>query len=172
MCRGCGYEATNLVGRRRTSITVHPQSSVCASARSGYERYSIHAPREVTDVKELVLRFLRSGGQWGMGVSTCSAFSLPHTHTSDFIALPSLSTPTPHPHELGTSTRAVCKFSAKFLHSPQRFSAILHNYPPPFSTATLLPSFKNGLSTLARPRRLFLDTHRLRGCRMGEPGSS
>ena len=67
MCRGCGYEATNLVGKRRTSITVHPQSSVCASARSGYERYSIHAPREVTNVTELVLRVLRSGGTMGDG---------------------------------------------------------------------------------------------------------
>ena len=49
------------LSRRRSSITVHPQSAV-ASARSGYERHSIHAPREMTNVKELILRVLRSGG--------------------------------------------------------------------------------------------------------------
>ena len=49
------------LSRRRSSITVHPQFAV-ASARSGYEHHSIHAPREVTNVKELILRVLRSGG--------------------------------------------------------------------------------------------------------------
>ena len=48
--------------RRRSSITLHPQSTVFASARSGCERYSIHAPREVNKLEELVLRVSRSGG--------------------------------------------------------------------------------------------------------------
>ena len=53
------------LSRRRSSITVHPQSTVCASARSGCERYSIHAPREVTKLEQLILRLLRSGGTEG-----------------------------------------------------------------------------------------------------------
>ena len=62
------------LSRRRSSITVHPQSTVCASARSGYER--IHAPKEVTKLEELVLRVCELGGWRGIGVSTCSACSL------------------------------------------------------------------------------------------------
>ena len=50
------------LSRQRSSITVHPQSTVCASARSECKRYSIHAPREVNKLAELVLHVLRSGG--------------------------------------------------------------------------------------------------------------
>ena len=73
----CGYEATKL-SRRRSSITVHPQSTVFASARSGYERCGIHALREVTKLEELVPRVLRIGGWRGIRVNTCSECSLPH----------------------------------------------------------------------------------------------
>ena len=65
------------LSRRRSSIIVHPQSTVCASARSGHKRYSIHAPREVTKLEDLVPRVSRSGGWMGIGVSTCSECSLP-----------------------------------------------------------------------------------------------
>ena len=50
------------LSRRSSAITVHPQSTVCASARSGCERYNIHPPREVTKLEELILRVSRSGG--------------------------------------------------------------------------------------------------------------
>ena len=50
------------LSRRRSAITMNPQSTVCASARSGCERYNIHAPREVTKLGGLVLCILRSGG--------------------------------------------------------------------------------------------------------------
>ena len=64
------------LSRRRSPITVHLQSTVCASARSGYERYDIHAPREVNKLEELVPRVCELGGWRGIGVSTCSACSL------------------------------------------------------------------------------------------------
>ena len=53
------------LSRRRSSITVHPQSTVCASARSRSECYNIHAPKEVNKLEELVPRVLRSGGDGG-----------------------------------------------------------------------------------------------------------
>ena len=64
------------LSRRRSSITVHPQSTVCASARSRYEH--IHAPKEVTELEELVPRVCELGGWRGTGVNTCSECSLPH----------------------------------------------------------------------------------------------
>ena len=66
------------LSKRRSSITVHPQSIVCASTRSGYERCGIHAPREVTKLEELVPRVCEFGGWKGIRVSTCSECSLPH----------------------------------------------------------------------------------------------
>ena len=53
------------LSRRRSSITVHPQSTVFASVRSGCERCSIHAPREVTKLEELVPRVCELGNGWG-----------------------------------------------------------------------------------------------------------
>ena len=53
------------LSRRRSPITVHLQSTVCASARSGYERCGIHTLREVDKLEELVPRVLRIGGTEG-----------------------------------------------------------------------------------------------------------
>ena len=70
------------LSRRRSSITVHPQSTVCASARSGYERCGIHASGEVTKLEGSYRAFCEVGGgaegavRRRVRVSTCSTCSL------------------------------------------------------------------------------------------------
>ena len=53
------------LSRRRSSITVHPQFTVCASTRSGYERYSTIRSLGSDKFEDLVPRVLRSGGTEG-----------------------------------------------------------------------------------------------------------
>ena len=53
------------LSRRRSSIIAHPQYTIYASTRSGYEHCGIHAPREVTKLEELVPRVCELGNGWG-----------------------------------------------------------------------------------------------------------
>ena len=124
---------TSLI-RRRSSLTVHPQSTVCASARSGYERYSIHAPREVNKLEELVPRVLRSGGTDG-DRSEHLWRMLPATHTLDCDSSPfpplvpssptNLSLKPQQGYAPSSPQRLIPQYSTTiFCHSPQLPPAI------------------------------------------------
>ena len=63
------------LSRRRSAITVHPQSTVCVQVRGvATNATALYASGEVTKVEQLVPRVLRSRG---IRVSTCSTCSLP-----------------------------------------------------------------------------------------------
>ena len=118
------------LSRRRSSITVHPQFTVCASVRSGYERCGIHPPKEVTKLEELVPRVCELGDGWGSEWALVANAPC-HTYFGlQFFALSSLSTLIPHQPQFESSTRVRCKFSTT------TYSSILHNDFLPFSATT------------------------------------